>query len=174
MKYNSLEDLVDSAIRHALLAKCGVEPPDGDEPSVCTAPREHRALLLELREVLLQELRAEGYEPNPFALLDRVLEYQIGGSHYKGQVIQHLKYALANDLPYAEGAVMKYLSRNGKKGDEGAQDLDKAIHIILAIRAARYPGAPASPFVFQRGSDWKTALNTPVPQQGGWTGGCTT
>lgn len=148
MEHTNLERLIDSAIEHALLAVHKIELADGNAPAVEQAPEGDRPLLQALRDILLEMLGAEHYERNPFALLDKVLAYQIGGTHYKGQAIQHLKYALANDLPYAEGAVMKYLSRNGKKGDEGAQDLDKAIHIILAIRAAHYPEAPASPFVF--------------------------
>ena len=145
MEYANLEHLIDHAMQRAAQAVTrGDYGPAAAEPDSA----ECRPLLQALRDTLLEMLGAEHYERNPFALLDKVLAYQIGGTHYKGQAIQHLKYALANDLPYAEGAVMKYLSRNGKKGDEGAQDLDKAIHIILAIRAAHYPEAPASPFVF--------------------------
>lgn len=145
MEHENLEHLIDDAFQQAsqAVARGDFGPATHDPEFGESVP-----LLQALRDILLEMLGAEHYERNPFALLDKVLAYQIGGTHYKGQAIQHLKYALANDLPYAEGAVMKYLSRNGKKGDEGAQDLDKAIHIILAIRAAHYPEAPASPFVF--------------------------
>jgi hypothetical protein len=56
------------------------------------------------------------------------LESQVGGSHYKGFVIQPVEYILANDIPFIEGSVIKYVSRWKDKG--GTEDLEKAIHLL--------------------------------------------
>ncbi len=39
---------------------------------------------------------------------------QVDGDHYKGK-IQHWDYVLANDLPYLEAQVIKYVTRWRKK-----------------------------------------------------------
>lgn len=53
---------------------------------------------------------------------------QVGGNHYCDMVIQPIKYIIANGIPYAEGNVIKYISRWRKKG--GIEDLHKAKHYI--------------------------------------------
>ena len=52
---------------------------------------------------------------------------QVGGKHYQTP-IQHWDYVLANDIPYMEGQIIKYLVRWRKKG--GLQDLHKARHYL--------------------------------------------
>lgn len=59
--------------------------------------------------------------PNPF-------DDQVGGSHYKNMGLQPIEYILANKIPYAEGAIIKYVSRWREKG--GVQDLEKAKHFL--------------------------------------------
>lgn len=53
---------------------------------------------------------------------------QIGGRHYADMVIQPFEYIHKNGLGFAEGSVIKYVSRWRKKG--GIQDLEKARHFI--------------------------------------------
>jgi hypothetical protein len=59
---------------------------------------------------------------------DNPLEVQIGGSHYKDMAIQPIEFCVANNIPFAEGNVIKYVSRWRKKG--GVQDLKKARHML--------------------------------------------
>jgi len=55
-------------------------------------------------------------------------DIQIGGSHYKNLEIQPIDYILGNQLGYAEGNVVKYVSRWRDKG--GIEDLRKAKQYI--------------------------------------------
>lgn len=56
------------------------------------------------------------------------LTTQVGGNHYKEMKIQPIEYALANNLPFVEANVVKYVSRWRKKG--GVADLKKARHML--------------------------------------------
>ena len=56
------------------------------------------------------------------------LEKQEGGSHYKGYSIQPIEYIHANNIPFAEGSVIKYVTRWRDKN--GVDDLKKAIHFL--------------------------------------------
>jgi len=53
---------------------------------------------------------------------------QVGGSHYKDRGIQPIEYMMSNGLGYAEGAVVKYVTRWKDKG--GVEDLKKAKHFL--------------------------------------------
>jgi hypothetical protein len=53
---------------------------------------------------------------------------QVGGNHYRKQGIQHWDYVLANDIPYMEAQIIKYVSRWRDKG--GIEDLKKASHFL--------------------------------------------
>lgn len=59
---------------------------------------------------------------------EKPLEVQVGGGHYKTMVIQPIEFIHANGIPFAEGSVIKYISRWRDKG--GLQDLQKAKHFI--------------------------------------------
>lgn len=71
------------------------------------------------------------------------LRKQVGGDHYVNMAIQPLEYILANNIPFVEGAAIKYISRWRNKG--GVQDLRKAIQTLEVIieheeaKAARDP-----------------------------------
>ena len=54
------------------------------------------------------------------------LEEQVAGEHYKNQEIQPLEYILANEMPFIEGNIVKYISRWRDKG--GIEDLKKVKH----------------------------------------------
>ena len=62
------------------------------------------------------------------------LAVQEGGDHYKAMRIQPFEYIHANGIPFAEGCVIKYVSRWRAKG--GVEDLKKARHFLdLLIEA---------------------------------------
>ena len=63
-------------------------------------------------------------------------ERQVGGDHYKSLKIQPIEYIDANNLPYLEGNVVKYVTRHASKN--GVQDIDKAIHYLELIKQMRY------------------------------------
>jgi len=56
------------------------------------------------------------------------LETQEGGTHYKDMKIQPIEYIHANNMPFAEGCIVKYISRWRAKN--GIKDLEKARHFI--------------------------------------------
>lgn len=53
---------------------------------------------------------------------------QVGGSHYKQLAIQPTEYIIKNNLNFAEGNVIKYVTRYKLKG--GVEDLKKARHYL--------------------------------------------
>lgn len=53
---------------------------------------------------------------------------QVGGDHYKKKAIQPWDYIVANEIPYLEGNIIKYVSRWRDKG--GLKDLEKAKHYL--------------------------------------------
>lgn len=65
------------------------------------------------------------------------LAVQVAGSHYKDQKIQPIEYIHANNIPYMEGNVVKYITRHRSKG--GAEDVKKAIHYCQLILQMEYP-----------------------------------
>lgn len=70
------------------------------------------------------------------------LETQINGKHYKELAIQPVEYIHANQIPYMEGNVIKYVTRWRSKG--GLADLEKAKHYIeLLIELERKQAAPS-------------------------------
>jgi hypothetical protein len=67
-------------------------------------------------------------EANKTALFSSALEVQAGGDHYKNLKIQPIEYIHANNLPFVEGCVVKYVTRWRCKG--GLEDLRKAKHFL--------------------------------------------
>ena len=59
-----------------------------------------------------------------------------GGKHYQGFVIQPAEFIIKNNLPFAEGNVVKYTLRHNKKN--GAEDIKKAIHYLKMILEMQY------------------------------------
>jgi len=53
-------------------------------------------------------------------------DHQVGGSHYNDMQIQPIDFIMHNNLPYAEGNVIKYITRHRSKN--GAEDIQKSIH----------------------------------------------
>jgi hypothetical protein len=56
------------------------------------------------------------------------LDVQVTGDHYKSLKIQPIEYIHANGIPFAEGSVIKYVTRWRDKG--GIKDLEKARHFL--------------------------------------------
>lgn len=56
------------------------------------------------------------------------LNTQVAGGHYKSLKIQPIEYIHANGIPFAEGSVIKYVTRWRDKG--GIADLEKAKHFL--------------------------------------------
>ena len=56
------------------------------------------------------------------------LNEQVGGTHYKKMKIQPIEYIMANNIPFVEGSVIKYVSRWRDKN--GVEDLRKARHFL--------------------------------------------
>lgn len=56
------------------------------------------------------------------------LDTQVGGDHYKALAIQPVQYIHANNIPFIEGSVIKYVTRWRTKG--GIADLEKARHFL--------------------------------------------
>ena len=59
---------------------------------------------------------------------ESALEKQEGGTHYTKCSIQPIEYIHANNIPFAEGSVIKYVTRWRDKN--GVADLKKAIHFL--------------------------------------------
>ena len=77
-------------------------------------------------EQMLQQL--ERVKPVKQSISDSSLDKQISGSHYKNLKIQPIEFIHANNIPFAEGCAIKYLTRWRDKG--GVKDLEKAKHFI--------------------------------------------
>lgn len=71
--------------------------------------------------------------------LDAAINRQEGGTHYKDMPIQPFQYIHANGIPFAEGCVIKYVSRWRAKN--GLADLKKARHFLDLLIEAEEKGA---------------------------------
>lgn len=56
------------------------------------------------------------------------LKTQVGGTHYRDMAIQPIEFIHANGIPFAEGSIIKYVSRWRSKN--GIADLEKARHFL--------------------------------------------
>jgi hypothetical protein len=61
---------------------------------------------------------------------------QIGGEHYKRMKIQPTEFIVANDIPFIEGNVIKYVCRHNHKN--GIEDIQKAIHYLNLLIEYHY------------------------------------
>lgn len=69
---------------------------------------------------------APQYDPRDVSF--NPLDRQVGGSHYRDMAIQPVEFIVANNIPYREANVIKYVVRHASKN--GKQDLLKARHYI--------------------------------------------
>ena len=56
------------------------------------------------------------------------LDTQIGGNHYCKYKIQPVEFIHANNIPFIEGCIIKYVTRWRDKG--GIRDLEKIKHFV--------------------------------------------
>lgn len=56
------------------------------------------------------------------------LDKQVDGNHYRNKAIQPVEFIFANNIPFIEGNIIKYITRYKEKG--GQKDLLKCIHYI--------------------------------------------
>ena len=61
---------------------------------------------------------------------------QIGGNHYSEKKIQPIEFIEANNLPFCEGNVIKYVTRHASKN--GLEDIEKAIWYLERIKKIKY------------------------------------
>jgi hypothetical protein len=66
----------------------------------------------------------------------KATDKQEGGAHYKKYKIQPVEFIHANNIPFLEANVIKYVMRH--KDKNGIEDLDKAIHYIQLIKQLEY------------------------------------
>lgn len=65
--------------------------------------------------------------------MEKALDNQIGGSHYKDMPFQPIELIIALRCSFIQGCIIKYISRY--KAKNGAQDIKKCIHYAqLAIQ----------------------------------------
>ena len=67
---------------------------------------------------------------------ESVWDTQVGGAHYKNFAIQPTEYCIKNNLGFAEGCVIKYVTRHALKN--GKEDIEKAIHYLQMILEEKY------------------------------------
>ena len=60
-----------------------------------------------------------------------VFDTQVGGGHYKDMAIQPTVFFMANQTPFAEACVIKYVLRYRQKN--GMEDLKKAMHYLQML-----------------------------------------
>ncbi len=58
------------------------------------------------------------------------MDEQVGGKHYKGFKIQPIDFIHANEIPFCEANVIKYILRWRTKHENGLQDLEKVKHYV--------------------------------------------
>lgn len=92
--------------------------------------------------------------------------YQVGGDHYKKQVIQVWDYIVANGIPYLEGNAIKYLSRWRDKG--GIEDLKKAKQYVekLIEEELKSLENKAKTSVKVDENEWQYVTNNPIGDPG--------
>jgi len=56
------------------------------------------------------------------------LDVQISGNHYKKYKIQPIEFIIANEIPFIEGNIIKYICRH--KDKNGIEDLKNIKHYV--------------------------------------------
>ena len=62
--------------------------------------------------------------------MEEAKQRQVGGEHYK-LAIQPIDFIVANNIPFREANVIKYVVRHREKN--GKQDIEKAIHYLQML-----------------------------------------
>jgi hypothetical protein len=99
----------------------GIKPPGPLEAAIVQATKG----LLSAEDSARQDA---GLPPLKDLKVANPLDVQVAGDHYKSLKIQPIEYIHANGIPFAEGSVIKYVTRWRDKG--GIKDLEKARHFL--------------------------------------------
>ena len=89
---------------------------------------------------------------------------QIGGGHYKHMKIQPTEFIAANDIPFIEGNVIKYVCRHAHKN--GKEDVLKAIHYLNLLIEYHYESNDVREPVHEAGLSHADS-ESPEANQGG-------
>ena len=65
-----------------------------------------------------------------------MIKENVSPDYYARYDIEPLSFIMRNNIPYAEGNVIKYVLRHDMKG--GKEDIDKAIRYLEMIKEEKY------------------------------------
>ena len=65
-----------------------------------------------------------------------MIKENVSPDYYARYDIEPISFIMRNQIPYAEGNVIKYVSRHDMKG--GKEDIDKAIRYLEMIKEEKY------------------------------------
>ena len=65
-----------------------------------------------------------------------MIKENVSPDYYARYDIEPISFIMRNNIPYAEGNVIKYVLRHEMKG--GAEDIDKAIRYLEMIKEEKY------------------------------------
>ena len=65
-----------------------------------------------------------------------MIKENVSPDYYARYDIEPISFIMRNDIPYAEGNVIKYVLRHDMKG--GVEDIDKAIRYLEMIKEEKY------------------------------------
>ena len=65
-----------------------------------------------------------------------MIKENVSPDYYARYDIEPISFIMRNNIPYAEGNVIKYVLRHDMKG--GKEDIDKAIRYLELIKEERY------------------------------------
>ena len=65
-----------------------------------------------------------------------MIKENVSPDYYARYDIEPISFIMRNNIPYAEGNVIKYVFRHDMKG--GKEDIDKAIRYLEMIKEERY------------------------------------
>jgi hypothetical protein len=67
-----------------------------------------------------------------------MIKENVSPDYYARYDIEPISFIMRNNIPYAEGNVIKYVLRHDMKG--GREDIDKAIRYLEMIKEEKYSG----------------------------------
>ena len=65
-----------------------------------------------------------------------MIKENVSPDYYARYDIEPISFIMRNNIPYAEGNVIKYVLRHDMKG--GAEDIDKSIRYLEMIKEEKY------------------------------------
>ena len=68
--------------------------------------------------------------------INNMIKENVSPDYYARYDIEPISFIMRNQIPYAEGNVIKYVLRHDMKG--GKEDIDKAIRYLEMIKEEKY------------------------------------